>query len=87
MYSVGVRELKEQLSQILQRVQHEGEVVEITRYGELIARLVPAEKAPPSADEVEAILTDIDSLAAEIGRKWEGEPSAVEAVRDVRREL
>lgn len=62
-------------------------MVEITRYGELIARLVPAQKAPPSAEEVEAILTDIDSLAAEIGHKWEGEASAVNAVRDVRREL
>ena len=87
MHSVGVRELKEQLSQILHRVRTEGEVVEITYYGEVMARLVPAGKMPPSAEDVEAMLTDLDSLAAEIGQRWQGEPSAVAAVRDVRRDL
>ena len=87
MQSVGVRELKEQLSQILRRVRDEGNVVEITYYGEVMARLVPAGTTPRDPKEVEAILTDLDNLAAEIGQHWEGEASAVEAVRDVRRDL
>ena len=87
MRSVGVRELKEQLSQILQRVRSEDEVIEITYYGEVVAHLVPARKTPVDAEKVEAVLTDLDTLAAEIGQKWQGEPSAVEAIREVRREL
>lgn len=87
MLSVGVRELKRELSQILQRVRTEGETVEITYYGRTIARLVPATPAPPEETEIEAILTDMDSLAAEIGRKWQGEGSAVSAVKEMRREL
>ncbi|UCG23377.1 MAG: type II toxin-antitoxin system prevent-host-death family antitoxin [Chloroflexota bacterium] len=87
MLSLGVREFREQLSQVLQRVREEGEVVEITYHGRAIARLVPAAPAAPSAEEVEAILSDLDSLAAEIGRQWQGETSALEAVHEVRREL
>jgi prevent-host-death family protein len=40
MIKIGVRELKNQLSQILQKVRDEGEVVEITYYGQRIAHLV-----------------------------------------------
>lgn len=87
MQSVGVRELKERLSHILRRVRTEGEVVEITYYGDVVARLIPAGETSPAEEDVEAFLTDLDSLAAEIGRRWSGEPSAEEAVHDVRRDL
>lgn len=39
MITVGVRELKAQLSQILLKVRDEGEVVEITYYRQRIATL------------------------------------------------
>jgi prevent-host-death family protein len=87
MRSLGIRELREQLSQVLQRVRDEGEIVEITYYGQVVARLVPASPVTRSGEETMAILTDMDSLAAEIGRQWKNEISAVEAVREVRREL
>ena len=87
MITIGVRELKAQLSQILLKVRDEGEVVEITYYGQKIAHLVPATSVPITGDELEVILSDLDSLAAEIGAAWEGDGSAVEAVREVRREL
>ena len=76
--------MKNQLSQILQKVRDEGEVVEITYYGQKIAHLVPATSAPKNDDDLEAILSDLDSLAAEIGAAWEGDVSAVEAVREAR---
>jgi len=87
MLSLGVRELRDQLGQVLQRVREDGEVAEITYHGRVVARLVPVEPVAPPADELAAILTDMDTLAAEIGRQWQDETSAVEAVREVRREL
>ncbi len=72
MITIGVRELKAKLSQILLKVRNEAEVVEITYYGRKIAHLVPATSAPKKDDDLEAILSDLDSLAAEIGRPGKG---------------
>jgi prevent-host-death family protein len=87
MIKIGVRELKNQLSQILQKVRDEGEVVEITYYGQRIAHLVPASSVPQAGDDLKGILSDLDSLAAEIGAAWEGDSTAIEAVQEVRREI
>ena len=87
MVTVGIRELKQQTSKILRRVREEGETVEITYHGQVIARLVPVNPPASSIDERSAIWADLDQLTAEISAKWPEGVSAVEAVRDVRREL
>lgn len=88
MLSVGVRQLKEQTSQILRRVREDGETVEITYHGETIARLVPVTRQEQlDQEEIDAVWTDLDRLAAEIGEHWSGEVSAAEAVREGRRDL
>lgn len=87
MVTVGVRELKQQTSKILRRVREEGETIQITYRGELIARLVPVNPPTPSAEEMSAIWADLDELTAEISAKWPEGVSAVEAVREVRRDL
>ena len=40
MTTIGVRELRQHTSKILRRVREEGETVEITYHGEVIARLI-----------------------------------------------
>ncbi len=87
MVSVGVRELREQVSKLLQRVRDEGEIVEITYHGEVVARLVPARPASVQPAEMAAVWTDLDQLAAEIGAHWPENISATEAVRQERRDL
>ena len=87
MITVGVRELKRQTSRILRRVREEGEIIEITYHGEIIARLVPVNSPALSAKEVAAKWADLDQLTAEINAKWPEGVSAVDAVKDVRREL
>ena len=42
MKTVGVRELKANISEILREVDEEGQVIEVTRHGQVIARVVPA---------------------------------------------
>jgi len=87
MLSVGIRELKQQASKLLRRVRENGETIEVTYHGEVIARVIPVN--PPSAQErdMNAIWTDLDQLTAEISAKWPEGVSAVDAVREVRREL
>ena len=87
MVTVGVRELKQQLSRLLRLVRDEGEMVEITYRGEPVARLVPVNPPAPAPEEMEAILADLEQLAAEISAEWPEGVSALDAVNDVRRDL
>ena len=88
MVTVGIRELKQQTSKILRRVREEGQIIEITYHGEIIARLVPVIPPPETSNEdVAAIWANLDQLTAEISAKWPEGVSAVDAIRDVRREL
>jgi prevent-host-death family protein len=87
MVTVGVRELKQETSKILRRVREEGEIIEITYHGEVIARLVPVAPPEPAGEESAAVWANLDQLTAEISAKWPEGVSAVEAIREVRREL
>jgi prevent-host-death family protein len=85
---VGIRELKQQTSEILRRVREEGETIDVTYRGRVIARLVPVEQpnAPDSRDFA-AVWADMDRLAAEIGARWPEGVSATDALSEDRREL
>ena len=86
---VSVRELKGQLSRILRDVRERQEEYLITYHGRVVARLSPVVPPPERVDEekVRKVLRDLDQLAAEIGKKWPEGVSALEAVREGRREL
>jgi len=69
MSSVGVRELRQEASRLLERVAA-GESIEITNHGRPVARLVPIDYAYPRTLEV---------LVAEgVARLGSGEPWLVE---------
>ena len=87
MDSIGVRELKGRTSEILRRVRERAETIDVTYRGRVVARLVPVEQASADAEQVSAVWTDIDRLAAHIGARWPAGVSAVDAVREGRREL
>jgi prevent-host-death family protein len=84
--AIGIRELKEQASEVLRRVREEGDVYEITYHGRVVARLVPVAqpREPGSRDE---FLESWDQLGESISRAWPEGVSAVDAVREGRREL
>lgn len=84
MRTVGVQELKEHTSEILRDVQ-KGQIIDITSEGSAVARLVPVQPPALSDGEIEAILDDLGSLAAEISAKWPKDVSAQDAIDDVRR--
>lgn len=87
MKTVGVRELKTHISEILRQVQEDGEVIEVTNHGEVVARVVPVRRPTATGSDNSEVWTDLDRLAAEIGKYLPAHVDAVEAIRDVRREL
>jgi antitoxin (DNA-binding transcriptional repressor) of toxin-antitoxin stability system len=88
MKTLDVSELIDNIDEVLRVVEEEVETFEITNHGEVIAHLVPV-GMPQSTTEAAKrdVWTDLDRLAAEIGAHWPAEISAVDAVRDVRRDL
>lgn len=87
MKTVGVRELKANISELLRTVHTTGETVEVTRHGQVIARLVPAHQPQPSDRDANGAWTELNQLAAEISALWPEGVSAQNAINDVRRDL
>lgn len=86
MQRIGVRELKERASEILRRVREEGDAFEVTYHGRVIARLVAVTQPKPDTS-LPAFWERCDRLARTIGSRWPEGVSAVDAVREGRREL
>lgn len=94
MRTVGVRELEENIDEVLEQMRETGEVVAVTRDGEIIAHLVPpgipqwlAPVPGDALDNAQDIWARLDRLSVEISAHWPKDVSAVDAIRDVRREL
>ena len=84
MVTVGVRELKQQTSELIRMVRETGKQVQVTYHGKVVALLVPVESAINSDSEKRA-WDELDSLAAEIGARWPKGVSASDAVSETRR--
>ncbi len=94
--TIGVRELKAHASEILKCVREEGASYTVTHRGRAIARLTPVQ-ADRILDEdeedltpygsVEEMMADMDALIEEIGHYLPEHVDAVEAVREMRRDL
>lgn len=87
MQSVGVRELIQQASKLLRLVRDEGEAVEITSHGKVIAYLVSARMPTDKEENLKGWWSDLDQLTAEISACWPANLSASDAVKEARREL
>jgi antitoxin (DNA-binding transcriptional repressor) of toxin-antitoxin stability system len=68
-------------------VREEGEVVEITDGGEVVARLVPVKRGQLTDEEIVRFIASLDELAEEISAEWPAGVSAQDAINDVRRDL
>lgn len=92
MAVIGVRELREQATRILQRVREEKAEYIITYQGRPIAILMPVDTAQVEAAMVEAGRRAVSGgwaayarLAEEIRRSWPRDYSAQTALDEVRR--
>jgi prevent-host-death family protein len=83
MVTVGIRELKQQASELVRMVRETGKEVQITYHGQVVALLIPV-KRTHKEDEA-AAWAKLDSLAAQIGARWPKGVSAADAVTEARR--
>jgi prevent-host-death family protein len=81
--TVGINELRANLSAILRRVE-QGEMIEITRRGRVVARLVPAPR-PLTEAEISAALASLDTFVEELGRHITQPTNVAELLEDMRR--
>ncbi|MGI8588027.1 MAG: type II toxin-antitoxin system prevent-host-death family antitoxin [Chloroflexia bacterium] len=84
MRTLGVRELRDNISEVLREVEEQNEVVEVTNHGRVVARLVPVYRPTLSQDDLAEIITDMDRVAAELGAQWPESITAMQAIEDVR---
>ena len=83
MITVGVKELKQQASELIRMVRSNGSEVQVTYHGRVVARIIPADAAP--AEEGEQNWVDLDRLAEQIGRKTPAGASAQDTLEEGRR--
>jgi prevent-host-death family protein len=84
MITVGVRELKQQASELVRKVREEKDAILITYRGRVVAKMVPMETRKPG-EEPENAWATLEQLAEEIGEGWPVGVSAMEAVAEGRR--
>ena len=91
---VGVRELKNQATEIVRQVREEQAEYVITYYGRPVAVLLPvdeewlneeARRAADAARPGEEIAADLEALRQEIERGWKSDETGVELVSEQRR--
>ena len=84
MITVDVRQLKQQISELIRMVRKTGNQVRITDHGKVVALLVPA-VFTVNADSENHTWDNLDTLMAEIGASWPQGVSAAQAISDARR--
>ena len=87
MKTLEAQELKEHIDELLRLIKEEGETIEVTDHGEVIARLVPTRKPKQSREQDAAAWAKLRQLAEELPPYWPEDIDVVEIVRDARRDL
>jgi prevent-host-death family protein len=94
MARVGVRELKNQTTEIIRDVRENQAEYVVTYHGRPIAVLLPideawleseAKRAAESATPGDDVWAELEALRQEIGRSWQSEKTGVELVSEQRR--
>jgi prevent-host-death family protein len=83
--TIGVKELKEHLSEVLREVEETGQIVGVSRRGRIVARLVPAGNGRPTSRDPRATIADIASLVAQLSRDLPATVNVEEVINDIRR--
>ena len=84
MVTVGVRELKQQASELIRLVRETGSEVQVTYRGKVVALLIPVTPSQSKNREKHS-WANLDTLAAEISARWPKGISASQAVSESRR--
>jgi prevent-host-death family protein len=83
MKRMGIRELKAHMSEAIREVG-EGQTIEVTNHGEVVALLMPARRRV-NEKQVRAALARLDALATEIGKHVTEPTNVAEMISEMRR--
>jgi prevent-host-death family protein len=83
MVTVGIRELKQQASELVRMVREEQQVILITYHGKVVAKMTPTEPQKLAAESEDAWKT-LEELALRISSSWPDDVPATEALSDSR---
>ena len=85
MKTVGVKELKKHLSEVLHEVETQGQIIGVSNRGRVVARLVPSARELANTRDPRATIADIDALAAQISADTTSQLSVEDALNEIRR--
>ena len=71
-------------SKVLDEVSQDGEIIEVTKHGRVIARVVPVRTPQTAGNSAHATLTDLETLRAEITKAWPANLSVQDVIDDMR---
>ena len=83
MRRLGIRELKNHLSELVDEVR-EGEVIEITKHGQPVARIIPIPADGPLDRDKGGVWTSLNRLRDELRSSWPKDVSAQDVINDIR---
>ncbi|MFN2140113.1 MAG: type II toxin-antitoxin system Phd/YefM family antitoxin [Candidatus Promineifilaceae bacterium] len=90
MPKIGIRQLKNETSAVIQAVREEGVEYIITFRGDPVAVIKPFENSadsPLAEGQIthEELRARLDKLAAELSARWKSEESAIDLISEQRR--
>ena len=85
MKTIGVKELKEHLSEVLRELEETGHVVGVSNRGRIVARLVPIRHDQRGPFNPRATIADLDTLAAEINADVPAGVRVEDTINEIRR--
>lgn len=85
MKTIGVKELKKHLSEVLREAETTGEIIGVSNRGRIVARLVPTRTMRGSGHSPRATIADLDALAAKISANVPDGVSVEGVINDIRR--
>lgn len=87
MLLLDVNEFIEHIDEMLLKVEEEGEMIEITKHNEIIARVVPVQKRRQADIQGDlAAWQELERISAEISAYWPQDLSVVGAMQDARQD-
>ena len=87
MKTMETDELGANIREVLREVEENGQTIDITRQGKVVARVVPVHDEQPIDRDANGAWSELLRLIDVIGSQWPEGVSAQDAINDVRRDL
>ena len=84
MKRMGIRELRDNLKETIEDVANNGEIIEVTKHGRPVARVVPVVNSGAINWDTNGAWTALNKLREQLKDEWPKEVSAQNIIDDVR---